>query len=100
MINLITSIYTILKLLLNKSICIDYSKEFNKLNIVFSGDIKTVRVINKTLILDYNVAYLGCEGNQAIEYSDEFNIKQRTTETIKEIELLDNLLEELNVPCC
>lgn len=96
MINLINSIFTILVLLYKGDISISL-KDTGKLTIIFKGDIKGLNFLTDILILDYNVAYFGSTYELQHNQKLEENVNRLSEE---DLELLNVLDKQLNVPCC
>jgi hypothetical protein len=84
MINLLRSIFTILKLLFNGDIKI--TQEDSKLKITIGIDIETVQLVTYNLILDYERAFIGCDKSP-----------EEILETQETLNGLDNILKELNI---
>lgn len=86
MINLITSIFTILKLLYTGDIKI--RQEDSKLKVTIGINIETVQLVTYNLILDYEKGFIGCNKSE-----EEILDQEETLGT------LNNILKELNPVC-
>lgn len=84
MINLITSIYTILKLLYKSDMCL--KQEGSKLKILFHPRVEVVELLTWTLILNYKQGFIGCDQNP-----------EEILKTQETLNSLDDILKELNI---